>query len=184
MDKDNVDKKLFEAVKKGDKKAFEILFKLYYSSLCKSAVQIVKDSGIAEEIVSDFFLIIWNKRQSIEIHSTVSRYFYRAVKNSALTKIASLKQIPSDINDFVSTIEDPNSGPLNKMISKEVILEWEEKIAQLPDQRQKAFRMNKLQGMSCQEIARCLSISEKTVRNHVFLAVKSLKTELNLNVIL
>lgn len=52
---------LFERIKKGNEKAFEILFKNYYGYLCLFATKIIKDDVAAEEIVQDFFVKLWEK---------------------------------------------------------------------------------------------------------------------------
>ena len=66
------------------------------------------------------------------------------------------------------------SNPEEKIISEEIIQLWEEKIKRLPEQRQKVFRMSRLEGLTYAEIAKKLDLSENTVRNQVQIAVQSL----------
>lgn len=176
MSQDKLDKLLFRAVKKDDESAFEILFKLYYSSLCRRASLIVKEKMIAEELVSDFLLKVWISRKEINIHTTVKGYFYLAVRNASLNYLKLNKQQAVDINDLGSHLKSHNEEPLAAIISDEVIEDWEQKISKLPTQRQKVFRMNKLEGKRYEEIAKILSLSERTVRNHVQLAIQALSS--------
>lgn len=174
MSSELTDKRLFKAVQAGDEHAFEILFRSYYNSLCNSAQGIVKEASIAEELVADLFFSIWVKRERIEIKTSVSGYLHFATRNSALNYLKTKKVGFVDIENL-QTFIDKNPNPETRLISMETLDEWEERISQLPPQRQKVFRMNKLQGLSYAEIASQLDLSENTVRNQVQMAVRSLK---------
>jgi RNA polymerase sigma-70 factor (ECF subfamily) len=54
----------------------------------------------------------------------------------------------------------------------------------MPEMRKKVFELNRLQGLTYREIAELLSISEKAVDNHLTKAVKQLKKNLPLLVLL
>ena len=75
------EKLLFERIKKSDEKAFEILFHRYYGYLCLFATKIINDDVAAEEIVQDFFVKLWDKRENIHIESSIKNYLFRSVKN-------------------------------------------------------------------------------------------------------
>jgi len=174
MSHNKTDMLLFQAVKSGNVTAFEILFKLYYSSLCQQAFFITKDKMVAEEIVSDILLKVWRKRDSINIHTTVRGYFFLATRNAALNHLKARKPIAIDVDVLNFSLPSDECSPLEEIISQEALKEWEQKISQLPEQRQKVFRMNKLEGRKYKEIAQELSLSENTVRNHVQLALQTL----------
>ena len=169
------DKLLFQAVQEGDENAFEMLFRSYYPSLCQVAFELVRDKEIAEELVSDMFLKIWNKRTTLQIHSSVGGYLHFAVRNHALNYLKSKKMRFVDLEEIESSLPSTDQDPAQVMITDEVLKAWEKKIRQLPPQRQKVFRMNKLEGLSYAEIAAKLALSEKTVRNQVQTAVRSLE---------
>tara|TARA_B100001115_G_scaffold181709_1_gene176484 strand:- start:2710 stop:3273 length:564 start_codon:yes stop_codon:yes gene_type:complete len=176
MNRDQSDLLLFEAVALGDEAAFELLFKLYYSPLCRYVQNMVSDHMQAQELVSDLFLKVWTKRADIHIHSTVRGYFYLAARNMAINQLKQKKQESLSLQEANLQLEAIQENPLEILISEEVIQEWESRINQLPAQRQKIFRMNKLEGKRHEEIAEELSLSVKTVRNHVQLALRSLST--------
>jgi len=75
---------LFEKIKKGDKKAFEALFHRYYGILCQHAAHFIKNEAEAEEIVQELFVRIWEKREKIQIDTSLKNYLFRAVKNQSL----------------------------------------------------------------------------------------------------
>lgn len=55
---------LLAKVKEGDERAFMSLFDMYFSSLCRYIFLYINQKGIAEEIVSDIFMAIWEKRET------------------------------------------------------------------------------------------------------------------------
>ena len=60
----------------------EELFKDNYPLLCLVSFSIVKDKDIAKDIVQDFFVSFWNKRESITINISFEAYAKKSVKES------------------------------------------------------------------------------------------------------
>ena len=175
MGRDATDRELFKSIKQGDGIAFEILFKSYYSQLCHVANNLINNKMITEEIVSDVFFSIWKNRETIIIQTNVKGYLFKSARNHALNYLKTPVTRSIKIEDVNTSILDLEQIPSEKMISDETIEQWEDKIKQLPPKRQKALVMNKLEGLSYSEIAEKLSLSPKTVRNHVQIAIRTLK---------
>ncbi len=81
---DLTDLELFSKITSGNEKAFEILFKRYYSGLCVFADQTLNDRQRTESLVQELFVQIWEKRQQIDIRSSVKSYLFRSLKNQVL----------------------------------------------------------------------------------------------------
>ena len=81
------DKELYLKLKEGDERAFQTLFRKYYSAMCHFASQFLNDSELAEEIVQDMFVKIWEKRASLNIETSVKHYLFRSVRNQCLNQI-------------------------------------------------------------------------------------------------
>jgi len=64
---------------------------------------------------------------------------------------------------------------LGKIAAKELSNKLEKAMAQLPPIRRKVFRMSRIEEKSYLEIAKELSISTKTVENHISMAIKQLR---------
>lgn len=175
MDRNLTDRYLFTAIQKGNEHAFEILFKSYHSDLIQVAYQIVKDELVADELVGDVFFSIWNKREKISIKNSVLGYLIVSTRNQSLNFIKNQKSNFVAIDEITDSLADSNQDPVQQLINDENWNFWQQSISKLPPQRQKVFRMNKLEGMSYAEIACRLSLSEKTVRNQVQTALRCLK---------
>ena len=56
-------------LKSGTISAFNTIFKQYYKPLCSFAKQYVLDLNIAEDIIQELFVRLWEKRERFEIKS-------------------------------------------------------------------------------------------------------------------
>ncbi len=171
------EKKLFERIKNGDEKAFELLFYKYYGHLCVYAAKIISDETSAEEIVQDLFVKLWEKRQQLLIETSINNYLFRSVKNLCFnyiqhnkTKIQHAKNVLSETE---SNFSDDDSYP-----EIDLALRIEESINSLPGKRKEIFRLSRQEGLKYHEIAEKLNISIKTVETQMSLAIKSLREKL------
>ena len=67
-----------------DLQSFEVLFRQYYQMLCSYAYRFVNDPDTAEEIVQDLFYKLWEKREELQINTSVKSYLFSAVHNRCL----------------------------------------------------------------------------------------------------
>lgn len=171
------EKVLFEKIKKSDEKAFEILFHKYYGILCSFAVKIINDDVAAEEIVQDFFVKLWEKREQVFIETSVKNYFFRSVKNLCLNLIQHNKTKIKHAQILLSEIEN-NFSDENNYPEVDLFLKIEESINSLPEKRQEIFRLSRQEGLKYHEIANKLNISIKTVETQISLAIKTLREKL------
>ena len=168
---------LFEKIKKGDKKAFEALFHRYYGILCHYAALLVKNEAEAEEIVQELFVRIWEKREKIQIDTSLKNYLFRAVKNQSLNYIQH-NQIKNQYAQKVIHETEAVKTDDNNYAEIGLLHKIEESINSLPEKRQEIFRLSRQQGLKYREIAEKLNISVKTVETQMGLAIKTLREKL------
>ena len=81
---------LFDHIKTGDQKAFELLFSIYFARLNDFAKHVVKDDAISQDIVQDVFVKVWENKAKIEsLH--LEAYLFRLVRNRCIDSIKHLK---------------------------------------------------------------------------------------------
>ena len=165
--------KLFNKIKEGDKKAFEQLFSFYYDSLCNFAYLFVKDREAVEEAVSDVFINIWRKKEGINIHLNIKSYLYKSTKNSIISYTRKRRLNIVSIEDY----EDGKATetPETLLIKNEKHEQFNQILKTMPKKAGLVFRMHKVDGMKYREIAEVLSISEKTVENHMGNSLRHLR---------
>jgi len=171
------DNELFLKLKAGDERAFQTLFRKYYPAMCHFAHQFLNDSELAEETIQDLFVKIWEKRENLNIQTSVKHYFFRSVRNHCLNQIQHEK-IKKQYSDRMLESTHQEINPDQFYIEVDLVERIERSIDSLPPKRQEIFRLSREQGMKYKEIAETLNISVKTVEAQMGLALKYLREEL------
>jgi RNA polymerase sigma-70 factor, ECF subfamily len=169
----------------GDEETYVFLFREYYVKLCSYSRRYVGRKDIAEEIVSDTFLKIWETRETLQINSSVKAYLFQAVCNNSLNYLRKLKkqeilteyflETSSENIGFASTSEEIEEQSLTMESINEKI---EEAVSQLPVQQQKAFRLKRFEGKKTKEVAEIMDLSVKTIEMHLSKATLNLRKTL------
>ncbi len=166
---------LYQRIKTDDRKALEILFRHYYSSLCNFALQIVKKPEVAEEVVADIFFILWRDRHHLEITHSLKAYLFKAVKNHSLRTSRTLK------DPFFEQIEELhdqmalNGNPETDYLYDELQSTYRSAFETLPEKCRLVFKLHKIDGLKYQEVSQLLDISVKTVENQMLKALKIIR---------
>lgn len=120
-----------EKIRKGDTSAFRDLFKAYYKKLVIHAHRYVRDIHVAEDVVEDVLLKIWNNRQEWHISISVKAYLYQAVRNHSLNYLKRLKLEQTIIADITLSIYDIET-PEDRFIEEEMLEQIQQAISELP----------------------------------------------------
>ena len=91
---------IVSGLRNGDEKVYIFLFKEYYVPLCAYSRRYVGRKDIAEEIVSETFMKIWENRNKLKIENSVKSYLFQAVCNNSLYFLRKLKKEESFLSLF------------------------------------------------------------------------------------
>lgn len=173
----NPDELLWQIAINDDKEAYRALFDLFYPGLCLYAKRYVDERAVAEDLVQDVFVTLWENRKKIKIESSVRNYLVVSVKNQSLNYLKregykhnyietclSNSTDPSDYNEFYLLTE------LQKLL--------DEALAKLPETYRLIFEMSRLESKSNTEIAETLNIPLRTVERYKAKAIDILKKDL------
>ncbi|HQH40197.1 MAG TPA: RNA polymerase sigma-70 factor [Bacteroidales bacterium] len=175
------EKYLVEAIRKGDYHSFEILFRTYYSVLCKYACSYVKVHELAEDIVSEIFVRLWEKPEGLNIEKSLKAYLFRCVRNSCLNFLLRTKQRSAETDpETIKIINDLHcemlqSDPLDSLLLDELHEKFREAIALLPPECARIFILSRENELSHKEIAQKLNISENTVKVQIYRALLKIR---------
>ena len=174
---DTDDVQLFRLIAGGDEGAFRALFDKYRSKMYRYLEYILGKPAEAEECLQDVFLRLWVSRQRLDGVSHPEQYLYAMVRNRAYTALESIgrqtllqQQLQQQQQHPKTTEETVFYNECKRLI--------DEAVNRLPPQRRIIYRMAKEQGLSRQEIARTLTISEHTVKNALGIAVQDIRAYL------
>ncbi len=163
----------------GDKTAFEKLFRQFYPMLCSYANQILHDPVEAEEIVQEFFVQFWQKREDLDVRTSLKSYLFRSVHNRCLNLIKHHKIREA----YTQNVQQENPEPVadspdtgdTKILQKAI----QNAIESLPPERKKVFLMVRYEERRYKEVAEILGISVRTVENQMGKAMQFLRKALN-----
>jgi RNA polymerase sigma-70 factor (ECF subfamily) len=167
----------FIKIKEGDIKAFERIFRQYYSPLYLYAFSITGQKETAEEITQDTFYVIWKERGKIQILSSIKSYLYKSVKNRSLQYIEHL-HVREKYRETVlqqNTLSEPS--PAELLEYKELTEVLKQTFEKLPERCRRIFNLHRMNGKKYKAIAESLSISVKTVEAEMTKAYRILRKE-------
>ncbi len=157
------------------KDEFELIFKQYFSPLVNFVNQYVKDIELSKEVVQNTFLKLWDKRETLNIDTSLKNYLYRSAKNNMIDYIRKHQklQIINDEDDkLLKNLPEEDSSPLSPFIIRNEILHAME---QLKPKNKEIFVLSKFEGLTYEEIANHLGISKRSVEDNVARAMARLK---------
>ena len=172
------DKYLFCLIADDDYQAFDKIFRQYYRSLCRFASFYIEKEEIVEELVTDAFVKIWEKRQSMSKVSYPKAYLYKTVKNEVLKYLSK----PQSVDTLLNEIDDlAPHNPLeadHPLLEADVLQQLHRSLQKLPTQTRMAFELHRFDGLTYADIASLMGISVSTVEKHLVKALSYLKKHL------
>ena len=169
---------LVELLGKRDETAFEQVFKSHFKVLHAYACTIVKEETMAEEMVQNVFLKLWERTETLTISGSVAAYLYRAVYHESLNYLKHQK-VRSAYQLHVSyRMKDQSDNASKRLSLQELEARLQTAMNELPEQCRTIFQMSRFEELRYREIADRLGISIKTVENQMGKALKLLRVKL------
>jgi len=161
-------------------KRFRKIYDAFCGRVYNYAMSITEnDTILSEEITQTVFVKLWEHFDELENVQAVLSYLFTSVKRTFLNYLEH-KNTKDLYMDYILTHQG------------EVVTEAEEKqeaqslenhlmniVSHMPPMRQKVFTMSRIQNISNKQIAEQLHISQRTVEDHISLAIKELRKHIN-----
>lgn len=170
------DKFLLSALRDGDRRAFDNIFRKYYPMLCAYGHKFVGLED-TEECVQDAFLWLWENREVVVIQTSLCSYLFSIVRHRALNRI-NQGEVKGRAENYFYEEMQAFVNEANFYQIKELTSRIHEAVATLPETYRDAFVMHRFKDMSYKEIAELLNVSPKTVDYRIQQALKRLRVEL------
>ncbi|MDR3626144.1 MAG: RNA polymerase sigma-70 factor [Ignavibacteriaceae bacterium] len=171
------DKGLADSLKNDDQNSFKEIYKRFRPKLYIFAFNIINDRDVCEEIIQEIFIDLWVRRNEKEIEN-LSAYLYKAVKFQIYKQFRKKKLIDKHLAEFDEFTSSYNVEEHFEF--KELFSRVESIIAKLPKQRRIIFQLSRDEGLSAKEIANKLNLSEQTVRNQIYSALKEIRASIKI----
>jgi RNA polymerase sigma factor (sigma-70 family) len=172
-------------VNNGDARSFGTLFKESYKSLYGYGIKICGDPGLVEDAIQNLFVTVWERRNELSHITSPNVYLFVSLRRSVLKankKKGQERGIISEKHDDYKI----EFGMEEIIMKKETREQQKEKLHtalnQLSNQQKEVLYLHYYNGMSYGEIEEILSINRQSVRNHMYRAMQTLRTVLDLDV--
>lgn len=163
----------------GNEKAFRKLFNAYRNDVYAYSISIIKTKTLAEEIVQDVFLKIWQHRDRLNPDLSFKSYIFTITRNltfNLITKVANNRKMKEEVfyksQKSYTPVEDRIAEIDYELIKNEAI-------ELLPARRKIIFKMSREEGKSYEEISKELNISVSTVKGQMSKALATIRDFLN-----
>jgi RNA polymerase sigma-70 factor (ECF subfamily) len=174
------DSRLAALLKDGDALAYTEIFERYKTLLYKHAFRMLEDEEDANDVIQDVYLALWQKRETLTIKISLAAYLYQSVRNRIFDHLTHQKVIARYLHSIRDFIEAGQYITEEQIRAKELAAIIETEIAALPQKMREVFELSRNEELSHKDIARKLNISDKTVKQQVYNAVKILRLKVNL----
>ncbi|MDR0698796.1 MAG: RNA polymerase sigma-70 factor [Tannerella sp.] len=172
MDEQN----LIALLNKGDRDSFKKLFERYYSPLCEYASRYVPDAD-AEELVQEYMIYLWEKRETLVIEVSLKAYLFAAVKYRCLNAIKQRLYRERIHNMLYEKMKDRIDDP-NYYLANELAVMIRKAVDELPESYREVFVRSRFGISTNANIAKELGISVKTVEYRITQTLKILRIKL------
>jgi RNA polymerase sigma-70 factor (ECF subfamily) len=130
--------------------------------------------------VQEVILELWNKKDSLEVNTSLFAYLKRSVYNRSLNFIKSRAKIASDEQPLL-LMKDKEDSIEEELYGSEMASKLNKVIESLPEKCRHVFALSRFEEKTYNEIAEMLDISSKTVENQISKALKILRNAMLVN---
>ena len=179
---DQPEEQLIARLKAGEDAAYRQLYSEHYDVLCRVAFRYVQDVVVAEIVVEDTIVHLWEVRQTVEVKVSLRSYLLAAVRNRCLNYLAEVEQQRERVfstlapDELSSLREQLDTG--SPMGEEELVALVRQAVEHLPAESRRVFMMSRVEELTYEQIAQRIGISVNTVKYHIKQALAMLRHEL------
>lgn len=157
---------------------FDKIYLLYYSRMFRFAKEYVLFDEDAENIVQDVFLLLWEKREVLDIQISLVSYLFALVKNKSLDYLRHkviADEYKQELSAKLTALELLNYSFTSDEEIEQILMTA---INKLPEPCRQVFLKSRIEGKRNREIANELNLTVSTVENQMTIALRKLRVEL------
>jgi RNA polymerase sigma-70 factor (family 1) len=175
-----VDRELVKNLKKGKKEAFDEVYHLFCSRVYRLGKKLYLNHQDAEEVVQEVFVIIWERREYLDLDKDFTAYLLKIAK-SIIIKNFKRKVLFNAYENYVTRFTSHANMDTENLIHYNNILEHlERQINLLPKVKKEIMLLSREKYLTNDEIAEKMGLSRRTVENHIYRALKTIKKRMDI----
>ena len=156
-------------------KDFKMIYDAHFDDLRRYLIYRSGDQDLSKDIAQNVFMKVWTKK--IEIASgNIKSLLFKMATDEFISHIRK-KKVEKEYTESIDLklIREPDNN--DDLLEKKVL--FQKALNQLPEKQKTAFLMNKMQGLTYEEIAEILNLSQKAIEKRIGMALKALKQNIN-----
>ncbi len=177
----------WQEIRKHNEAALGKMLRVVFNPLVYYAKEITGERQMAEEVVQDVIMKIWEKRSEISIKGSFKSYLFNSVHNQALNALRQTHTHRESVNrpcsekllELLSETYSSDDNFIDRIFSDETEIILDNAIKELPAQCREVFCKSRFEKLDNSEIASQMGISENTVKTHIYRALQKLSVVLN-----
>ncbi|MGH3041768.1 MAG: RNA polymerase sigma-70 factor [Gaiellaceae bacterium] len=160
-----------------DARIFARLFAVHADALRRYAQRFVRTRDIAEDVVQEVFLGLWERRTRVDVSGNIRAYLYTATRSRAVDRLRRERYEESGRKRYVppAWVDEGPALPPDDVEGDEITRALRQIIAQMPPRQAEIFKIRLQEGLSSAKIAERLGISPRTVETHILRGTKLMR---------
>lgn len=171
---------LVKLLREGDMVAFDAIYYKYCKKLHVFVLKYLKRNEDAEGIVQEVFIKIWESRGKIDIYASFESFLFTIAYNATMSLLRK-RMSETKSREYLKSLQQVSSDEqiIDEIQYRELQQRVESLLKQLTPRQEEIYRLSREEGLTHEEIAQKLNISESTVNNHMVKTIKFLKSHLD-----
>ena len=165
-------------LRNGDHRAFEQLYRQYKKTIAGHLLHIFRDEALAQDIVQDTFIKIWENRAQLDEHKSFKAFLFTIATNNAYNLFQKASREDKVRLGFHLALQNAANQVEDYIFRKEYVEMLRSLLTLLPEKQREVFQLAKIEGYSYAEISEQLNISSNTINTHLKRASRFLRKRL------
>jgi RNA polymerase sigma-70 factor (ECF subfamily) len=176
------DQLLAERLRSGDREALGVLYDRYASVAMAVAVRVVSDRALAEDLVHDAYVAVWQKIDRFDpSRGSLRSWLLTIVRNRAIDRLRGTRpSIEVGEADEQSLLRTGANPTWEAAVQRRSTAELRAALAQLPEEQRQAVELAYFGGRTYREIAVLTGVAQGTANGRLRLALAKLRDSLSL----
>ncbi|MFI8604572.1 RNA polymerase sigma factor [Cellulophaga baltica] len=155
------------------------IYNRYYKAMFNTAVRIVKDSAIAEDVMQESFLSAFTKLDSFKGEVAFGAWLKRIVINNSIYQYRKqLKKNEVALDEVMYKVEDTDGIASDYVFTEQKAQKVMETMKQLKDNYRISLTLHLIEGFDYEEISEIMNLSYANCRTTISRAKDSLRKKL------
>lgn len=176
---------LLRQLRQGSYRAFSRVYHIYVDALYSFALAQTRSRTIAQDVVQDTFLSLWDSRRNIDEQGNVQAYLFMIARHKMVDIFRrQVKQVDYDgymeLHPQTSSLTTPE-----EYVNLEEFKYSVNRVKSLLSPREREiYELSREYGLTVKQISEKLGISQQTVKNYITSGLKTMRSKLSKVIVL